>query len=146
MGFLSNLFSSNAAKCRAEALRLGMQVAEVQRDCPVFARDMESLELAKRTVARYSLPRRASPASASWELLQRTKSMGALLPNAYLLKCSAPLSERLTQELSDIAREFSEEFFEFEATLSDVAVFWEEWGGPGKVQSLHEVLKRLAAS
>jgi hypothetical protein len=145
MGFLSNLFSSNAARCRAEASRLGMHVAEVKRDCPVFARDMESMELKRRTVARYSLLRRASPACPGWELLQRTTSMGASLPNAYLVTSSAPLPERLMQELSEVAQAFSEEFFEFEGTSSDVAVFWEEWGGPGKVQSLHQVLKRLAA-
>ena len=84
--------------------------------------------------------------STTWELLQRTKALGAALPNNYLLKSSGPLSDALTRELTTIAQDFNEEYFEFEGTSSEVAAYWEEWGGPDRVRSLHEVLKRLAAS
>lgn len=146
MGFFSNLFSSDSAKTREEATRLGILIKEVERDCPVFSRDMESLRLERGTAVRYSVPRTNADRSTTWELLQRTKALGAALPNNYLLKSSGPLSEPLTRELTTVAQDFDEEYFEFEGTSSEVAVYWEEWGGPDKVQSLHQVLKRLAAS
>jgi hypothetical protein len=50
------------------------------------------------------------------------------------------------QELKQLAENFSEEYFEFEGTSSEVAIYWEEWGGPEKARSLYQVLSRLAAS
>jgi hypothetical protein len=43
-----------------------------------------------------------------------------------------------------VATDFPEEYFEFEGTLSEVAVFWEEWGGAARVQQLNQVLRSLA--
>lgn len=146
MGFFSNLSSSDSAKRREEAARLGILIKEVERDCPIFSRDMESVKLEKRTVVRYSLPRTSSDRSATWELLQRTRKLGATLPNNYLLNSSAPISGQLMRELQNLAQAFDEEYFEFEGTSSEVAIYWEEWGGPEKVNSVHKVLKRLSVS
>lgn len=146
MGFFSNFFSLGSAKCRKEAARLGILVTEVERDCPIYSRDMESVELEKGSVVRYSMPRVASDHSAIWTLLQRTKKLGATLPNNYLLTSSGPLSDQLMKELNKLAQDFDEEYFEFEGTSSEVAIYWEEWGGSEMVRSLHQVLKRLAAS
>jgi hypothetical protein len=145
MGFFSDLFSSDSAQTREEAARLGILIKEVERDCPIFSRDMESVRLERATAVRYSVPRTGVDRSTTWELLQRTKALGAALPNNYLLKSSGQLSDPLTRELTTIAQDFDEEYFEFEGSSSEVAVYWEEWGGPDKVQSLHQVLKRLAA-
>jgi hypothetical protein len=79
-----------------------------------------------------------------WSLLQRSKELGATLPNEYLLTQTGRLPATFEEELRKVAEEFAEELFEFEGTATDVAVYWEEWGGPTKVRALHEVLNRLA--
>ncbi len=81
----------------------------------------------------------------TWALLQRTKELGATLPNDYLLTHTGRIPATLEDQLRLIAEEYAEELFEFEATATDVAVYWEEWGGPAKVRSLHAVLDRLAS-
>lgn len=81
----------------------------------------------------------------TWALVQRTKAMGASMSNDYLLVSSGSLPAALEALLQEVAKEYSEELFEFEGTATDVAVFWEEWGGAEKVRSLHAHLDRLAS-
>ena len=128
---------------RKEAERLGLTIAEVDRDLPEFSGD-GSLTLEADRCIRYSLPRRLSGGPV-WSLLQRTRAMGATLPNAYLLKTSAPLSDALMRLLREMAEKYDEEYFEFEGTANDVAVYWLEWGGAEKVRALKAHLERLAA-
>ncbi len=128
---------------RKEAERLGLTVVEVDRDLPEFSGD-GSVTLEPDRCMRYSLPRRM-PGGPTWSLLQRTRAMGATLPNAYLLKTSEPLSDALMRLLREIAEKYDEECFEFEGTASDVAVYWLEWGGVEKVRALKAHLERLAS-
>ena len=82
---------------------------------------------------------------SSRTLVQRTRLLGANLPNDFLLTTSGPLSAGLEEQLRKVADEFSEELFEFEGKEGDVAVYWTEWGGVDKVRRLHYHLERLAA-
>jgi hypothetical protein len=51
----------------------------------------------------------------------------------------------LEEQLRKVAEAISEELFEFEGTSDDVAVYWEECGGPEKVQELYGYLERLTS-
>ena len=125
---------------REEAARLGITVGDVERDLPYFSRGTGSCQLVRGSCVRYSLPRHGG--HAAWSLLQRTERDGAQLPNDYLLQGEAP--DALRQALTKLATEFSEEYFEFEGTTTDVAVYWEEWGGASRVQQIQQVLQSLA--
>ena len=127
---------------REEASRLGMTVSNVERGLPEFSRGNRSCELIRGLCARYSLPRSGESTRAGWSLLQRTKREGAQLPNYYLLQ--GEVSDSLRQALTKVAEEFSEDYFEFEGTLTEVAVYWEEWGGASRVQDIHRILQSLA--
>lgn len=142
MGFLSKLFGPRSNRVREEAVRLGVAVSELERDIPIFSRDMESVELRRGTCVCYSIPRASG--KTSWQLLQRTKASGATLPSDYLLSVQGVLPEPLVNELHSVAERYSEEYFEFEATPTRVSVYWEEWGGPEKAIELHATLARLA--
>lgn len=126
---------------REEANRLGITVSDVERDLPEFSHGNRSCELVRGTCARYSLPRHGG-ARNSWSLLQRTKNEGAQLPDDYLLQ--GEVSDALRQALTKLATEFSEEYFEFEGTPTEVAVYWEEWGRAEQVKEIHRVLESLA--
>ena len=143
MGLLSSLFGSGS-KEREEATRRGLSVREVTRDLPEFARNGELVSVDPDNCIRYSMPRRARD-GPTWSLVQRTPKTGANYPNGYLLSTSAPLPGALEEQLRKVAEAISEELFEFEGTSDDVAVYWEEWGGPEKVQELHGYLERLAS-
>ena len=67
------------------------------------------------------------------------------MPNDYLLTADGPLPFGLSTLLHEVAEEHSEELFEFEGTATEVAVFWEEWGGVEKVRALNVHLDRLAS-
>lgn len=129
---------------RREALRLGMRVAEVTRDIPLFSRDGARMIFSPYPCVRYSLPRRQRR-TLTWTLVQRTKPLGATLPNDYLLEASGPLPAGLAEQLLKLAEDYADELFEFEGTPAEVAVYWTEWGGAQKVQRLHYHLERLAA-
>ena len=143
MGFLSKLFGGGNNKTREEAQRLGISVADTQRDLPQFSHDMKSVELYTGNCVSYSIPRRGG--QTSWQLLQRTKALGATMPNDYLLQSSGALPDALTSALRSIAEQYSEEYFEFEGNPTTVSVFWEEWGGPKQAQDLHARLVKLAS-
>jgi len=127
---------------RDEAVRLGIVVRDVERDLPQFARGNRSCQLVRGACVRYSLPRQGQGTRSVWSLLQRTERDGAQLPNGYLLQ--GEVSDALRQILTKLATEFSEEYFEFEGTTTDVAVYWEEWGGASEVEHVHQVLQSLA--
>ena len=135
------LFSSK--KEREEATRLGLTVAEVERELPEFTDD-GGITLERDRCVRYSLPRRFK-GGPGWSLLQRTVAMGATFPNQYLLESSEPLPDALTKRLREIAEEYDEEYFEFEGTANDIAVYWLEWGGAEKVRALHARLEQVAS-
>lgn len=133
--------NSNGSE-RKEALRLGIAVSDVERDMPQFTQGNQSCELVRGSCARYSLPRQGGGTRSIWSLLQRTRRDGAQLANGYLLQ--GEVSDALRQDLTKLATEFSEDYFEFEGTTTDVGVYWEERGGASQVQQLHEILQRLA--
>jgi len=127
---------------RKEALRLGITVSDVERQLPEFSHGNRSCRLIRGSCARYSLPRYGEGTRSGWSLLQRTERDGAQLPNGYLLQ--GEVSDALRKRLTKLATEFSEDYFEFEGTASDVAVYWEEWGGASQVRHMHQVLQSLA--
>ena len=140
MGLLSAL----VGKERREAARLGLTVADVTRDIPLFSQDGGEMIFRPHRCVRYSLPRRKKN-GRTWALLQRTKPLGGTLPNDYLLTASGKLPAGLEEQLRKVAEDYSDELFEFEGTPAEVAVYWSEWGGPDKVRRLHYHLERLAA-
>ena len=133
MGWFSDLFSN---KVRTEAIRLGLTVSEVNRDLPIFDRRNHFQSLSSGRCVRYALSRSSG---SNWELLQRDAKQGAQLPNGYFLK-SHSITSSFLDKLRPIAEEFSEEYFEFEGTTTEVAVFWEEWGGKEQASRVHKVL------
>jgi hypothetical protein len=143
MSLLSALFGERLARERREAARLGISVRELTRDIPLFSRDGERMIFSPYPCVRYSLARRGRK-DLTWSLVQRTKPLGANLPNDYLLTASGALPAGLEEQLRKVAADYSDELFEFEATASDVAVYWSEWGGAEKVRRLHYHLERLA--
>jgi hypothetical protein len=144
VALLSALFGSRSRKEREEAARLGITVLEVTRDIPLFSQDGTKVIFQPYRCARYSLPRRERK-GRTWTLVQRTKPLGATLPNDYLLTTSGTLPAGLEEQLRKVAEECSEELFEFEGNATDVAVYWTEWGGAQKVRTLHWHLERLAS-
>jgi hypothetical protein len=139
-GLLSKLLGSRE---RAEAARLGITAREVTRDIPLFSQDGSKVIFEPYRCVRYSLARRQRK-GRTWTLVQRTKALGANLPNDYLLTASGPLPAGLEEQLFKVAADHPENLFEFEATASEVAVYWSEWGGADKVRRLHYHLERLA--
>ena len=142
MKLLSALFERTSRE-RREALRLGIRVEEVTRDIPLFSSDGARMIFSPYRCVRYSLPRRGRN-GRTWSLVQRTAALGATLPNDYLLHASVTLPGGLEEQLRRVAEDYSEELFEFEATDTEVTVYWSEWGGADKVRRLHYHLERLA--
>jgi hypothetical protein len=138
------LLSQLLGRERREALRLGIAVAEVTRDIPAFSGDGSKMIFEPYRCVRYSLPRRERK-GRTWTLVQRTRSLGANLPNDYLLTASGPLAAGLEEKLRKVAEDYATELFEFEGTATEVAVYWTEWGGADKVRRLHYHLERLAS-
>ncbi len=138
------LLSALLGKERREAERLGIVVREVTRDIPLFSQDGTKMIFRPHRCVRYSLPRRER-SGRTWTLVQRTKPLGGMLPNDYLLTASGALPAGLEEQLRKVAEDYSDELFEFEATSSEVAAYWSEWGGPDKVRRLHYHLERLAS-
>ena len=134
MGWFSDLFRD---KTRESALRLKIGIREVERQLPVFDKVSRFEKLISGRCVRYSLPRISR--NSKWELLQRDKKQGAQLPNGYLLK-SSNTDQEFTKKFRPIAEEFPEEYFEFEGTSMEVAVFWAEWGGAQQAERIHRVL------
>jgi hypothetical protein len=144
MGFLARFLGERLYPERREAERLGIRTLELERDVPLFSRDGKRMICAPYHCVRYSLPRREKRGPA-WTLVQRTKWLGANLPNDFMLTASGPLRAGLEEQLRKVAEECSEDLFEFEATANEVVVYWTEWGGAEKVRRLHYHLERLAA-
>jgi len=149
MGFFSLSTFSGSDETRDEAIKLGITVEEVNRSVPQFQtimrsfRFVESFRLVETSVVKYSIARRGS--KNSWMLLQRLQSHGANMPNDYLLESTGVLPKALRQAITEIAETYDEEFFEFSSDDSEVAVYWEEWGGRKKAVELHVLLSKLAS-
>jgi hypothetical protein len=144
MEFLARFIAERLYRERREAERLGIRVLELEREIPLFSQDGTRMIFAPYRCVRYSLARRERT-GPTWTLVQRTRPLGANLPNDFLLTASAPLRAGLEEQLRKVAEEYSEGLFEFEGTASEIAVYWTEWGGLEKVRRLHYHLERLAA-
>lgn len=138
------LFKSGKIEARAEAIRLGIAVEEIERELPVFD-DCNTVHLERDWCVRYSVERQPGRLPAEWSFLQRTKNEGAQYPHGWLFvsPLGAP-SPGLEQVLVRIADEWTEELLEFESTSSEVSAFWEEWGGCSMVTKIHDYLQQLA--
>lgn len=148
MNIFSMIFGDTKKKLRVEAQSRGISITQVVRECPFFSRlavnpTLEKLE--RQSCNRYSIPRSTdSGGSLTWTLLQRTEKEGAQFPNGYLLTTSGAVTEELRRAVDEVAREYDEEFFEFEATSSEVAVYWEEWGGVQQLDRIQATLEKLS--
>lgn len=123
----------------------GLSVTEVERDIPIFGRGNRTVRLERGRCARYAMDRSSSRSSLNWQFLQRTEHEGAQFPNGFLLvKNEEDVPPDLQRELGNIAREFDEEYFEFEGAPKQVCVYWEEWGGSKQVRRLYDHLQAIA--
>ncbi len=141
MAWLKSLFGGAAQEIRESALKMGFKVEEVDRDLPIFAHRNHFHSLSRGRCVKYSLARRSN-AGTRWALLQRDEAHGSQLPNGYLVTATS-LTPQLIEKLRPLAVEFNEEFFEFEATDSEVSAYWEEWGGKAQVARLHKALSAI---
>jgi recombinational DNA repair ATPase RecF len=64
------------------------------------------------------------------------------LANGYLLQ--GEVSDARREALTKLAAEFTEDYYEFEGTPTEVAVYWEESGGVSEARHMHEILQSLA--
>lgn len=145
MGIFSRLFGPKASPTD-EAIKRGITVTDVERDIPHFSRNNADVTLEHGTCTRYSIARQGN-APATWTMLQRT-DIDANVPQTYaigyyVLTVSGTLPAGMFDVLQELAAEFPEDFFEFEGTATEVAVFWDEFSAE-EVQRLHDVLQRLA--
>lgn len=145
MRFFSWLFPAGSGQERQQAQTLGITVADVERELPYFSRHNHLEEVSRSFCVRYAVPRRGLEPRTMWTFLQRTKTEGAQFPNGYLLVADSELASGLHERLHEVAEEYGEEFFEFEGTGKDVAVYWLEWGGTKQVEKLNRLLRALAA-
>ena len=137
MGLFGGLFKGKET-LRAEAEGMGMTLTEVERLLPTVGGSvLDSLE--KGTCMRYAL-RRPQSAGTKWVLLMRVPSMGAQLPNGFLVE-SDNITPALLDALRPIAEEFGEGFYEFEGVPGEVALFWDEDGlSKGELERIYKAL------
>ena len=143
---LSGRKRGNAAGARSEAIRLGLLVEEVIRECPFFLSRNELEMFQHEKCVKYSL-RREKEVNCSWEFLQRTEKEGAQFPAGmlYVLK-KGSVPEFFNGVLTRVAKIFVKELFEFEGTSSMVSVYWMEWGGARQTKLIYKYLQELSRS
>jgi hypothetical protein len=144
-GRLAKLFNLRKDETRAEAIRLGIAVSEVQRDLPFFSRGNHSVKVELDSCVRYAMKRRPGRQPAEWAFLQRTPKEGAQYPNNWLFvsRYGDP-PDTLGRVLQKIAHEWDGELLEFEASLAEISAFWSEWGGREKAATIAQYLRELA--
>lgn len=145
MSFLSKILSPGKNSTREEALRLGMTVEEVERDIPYFESRKGPVKLKLGRCMKYSLKRASMEQAVTWSFLQRSEKEGAQFPNNWLFAspASAP-SPPLRRVLDQIAKEWREEYLEFEGNEKEVSAFWEEWGGAEVANKIYQYLLQLS--
>ena len=145
MNILSKLFGLRKDRARTEAIRLGIAIDEVMRDCPFFSINNSQVSLEPSSCVKYSVQRQPGALPSEWCFLQRTRNEGAQYPHGWLFTSAhGTPSAGLEPVLAKIAREWDGELLEFEATSSEVSAFWAEWGGRKIVTTIHDYLRELA--
>lgn len=99
---------------------------------------------------KYSLGR-ATPSDATWSLEQILKEQPSNPhffkspgdQGGYLLKTDAAVSDAMKKVFAELAEEFNEDFFAFEGSVTQVSIYWEEWGGAKKANQLHRALQKM---
>jgi len=117
-----------------------MDVREVSREIPLYYRDGTFHKVKSSTCIKYALPR---VGTVTWKMLQRDAPLNSEY-YGYTLIANPPIDEELSPVLRSIAKQYSEEYFEFEAIKNEVSVYWEEWGGDQKVNEVFQTLKEMA--
>ena len=134
----------NAA--RIEAIKLGITVDVVIRECPFFNRNNSKVSLEACQCTKYTVQRQLRGEPADWFFLQRTPNEGAQYAHGWLfISAAGRPSVALERELTKIAEEWEDEFLEFEGTPTEVSAFWDEWGSRAIVARIHGYLQALAA-
>jgi hypothetical protein len=146
VSIFSKLFGSRKAAARAEAIRLGIAIDEIERDCPFFLDyNNGTVKIEADWCIKYSVKRQLGRVPPEWSFLQRTQKQGAQYPHGWLFVSvhGAPPAS-LESVLRKIAHEWNGEFLEFEGTSAEVSAFWEEWGGAKIVLKIYGYLQELA--
>jgi hypothetical protein len=145
VNILSNLFGLRKDHARTEAIRLGIAIDEVTRDCPFFNINNSQVSLEAASCIKYTVQRQPGGVPSGWSFLQRTRNEGVQYPHGWLfVSPHDPPSAELERVLAKIASEWDGELLEFEATSSEVSAFWAEWGGRKIVTTIHGYLRELA--
>ena len=144
MGLFSRLKSLGREATREAALLQGIRVEDVERDLPMFSRSGDFLRIERSQCVKYSVRRRLGAQPQHWLFLQRSPEEGAQYANGWLFQASEPPPPTLQQGLEAIAKEWDEELLELEGTDTEVAAFWEEWGGAEQVAVIRRYLASLA--
>lgn len=146
MSFFSKLRKRGQAATREAALLRGIRVDDAERDLPIFAGRNQNKFLRTEIwpCVKYSLRRRAGAEPTNWQFLQRTTKEGAQYPNGWLFQAPHQPSDTLHDVLQRIATEWEGELLELEGNKSEVAAYWEEWGGQELVEIIHKYLSSLA--
>lgn len=145
MSIFSKLIYWGKDGARAEALKLGIMVEEVERDLPFFTRGNKSVSVEQGQCVKYSVRRISNALPPTWSFLQRTEKGGDQYSNGWLFvspQGGPPLS--LDRVLKQIASDWEGELLEFEATPSQISAFWEEWGGAKMVGIIFKYLQELS--
>ncbi len=133
------------ASVRDYALQQGVRIDEIEREVPFSSGRGRALTLRRTQCTRYAIPRLGDAAPAEWAFLMRTKKDGAQFPNGFLFRAPGDPPGALKELLTKIARASDQEYLEFEATPSEVAAYWEAWGGAKQFDRIHGYLRGLAA-
>ncbi len=130
-----------AADAREAARHLGLRVEEVVRDVPTGPEG----KLEPRRIVKYSLQRLA-PGAPRWALLQRRHTAAGVesWKGWQLVVVHEQISERLRAALARITADWTEEYLEIEATASEIAAYWEEWGGAEQSRRIHGYLQQIS--
>lgn len=125
---------------RKHAIKLKLQVSEVEREMPDQDGGQEKI-----SVARYSLPRRQGGAPKGWEMVRRKEAAGADLGHGcWLVTAGGDAAEAMKAILRGIAAQTSSEKLEFGADEKEVSAYWKEWGGSERVDDIHHWLLALS--
>jgi hypothetical protein len=140
MSWFGNLFKKTPYE--EIAVEFGFTVKKVERDLPYFKGYRASkAEIRRGECIQYELRKPAK--YGDWSLLQRGPQDGAQLDGFLLTAQENKNFSFLLEQLTPVAKQFSDEFFEFERKGDFLHVFWDQWGGRKMVAEIYQALNLL---
>jgi hypothetical protein len=142
--FMRRTWRRARLEARAEALRRGLTVTEVEREVALSRDRGRSWRLEPAHCVRYFLPHAGAP-QLRWSLLLRPGTDdGTLAPHWTLSGSPASLPPALRDVLYRIASAGTEEYLEFEGDTDGVSAYWDEWGGATMAAQVHHRLQEIS--